>query len=460
MKPSILVVDDEQSMRDMLSIFLQREGYRVTCATDGHDALACCEQQEFDVVISDIKMPGMDGISLLHELRRRNPETLVIMITAFGTFESARESMQKDAWDYLTKPFDVEQVKAKIEAGLRQRQSPANAQPEAGGEMIGASRAMQRVRELTALAATSDSTVLITGESGTGKELVARAIHRHSRRAAAGFVAINCGGIPETLLESELFGYRKGAFTGAVQDKKGYLDAAEGGSLFLDEVGDLPLPLQVKLLRVLQERCFVPVGATAERACDVRVIAATNCALEERIQQGEFREDLYYRLNVIPIVVPPLRERHEDIPLLAEHFLQAFARTMGKEVSALSSFVLDCLVHYDFPGNVRELENIIERGVALSTSRIMLPESLELSRLSADPVVSDSPAPAAGGRLPAAGMDLDAALADIERDYIEQALQAADGSLTAAARLLGVTFRSLRYRVSKLGLADKSGRGP
>ncbi len=385
----ILVVDDEKSIREMLEIYLQREGYDVSCASDGLDALARCEQEPFDVVIADIKMPRMDGITLLQRVRDFSPHTIFIMITAFASYETARESMHEDAYDYITKPFYVEDIKRKIDAALDKRAQAVD--PRLSGEdasgnqqdnscgMIGQSPSMKKVLDLIGRAASVKSNVLITGESGTGKELVARAIYSRSNRSGLPFIVINCGGIPETLLESELFGYKKGAFTGAIKDKMGFLEASHGGTLFLDEVGELPLSLQVKLLRMVQEKTFTPVGGTEEIKVDVRIISATNKNLAQKVSEGSFREDLYYRLNVINIALPPLRERREDIPLLARYFLERSARETGKNVSEISDFALDCLMRHDFPGNIRELENIIERGVALSTTSIMLPEGLGVS---------------------------------------------------------------------------------
>lgn len=458
----ILVVDDEPSIREMLMIYLQREGYAVTCAADGEVALACCERELYDVVIADIKMPKVDGITLLHKVREFSPNTIFIMITAFGSFETAQESMQEDAYDYITKPFDVEEIKRKIETALVQRQHRTTQEGISGmamagqwDDMIGVSSHMQKVFDLAQRAAATKTTVLITGESGTGKELVARAIHRHSARAEYPFVVINCGGIPETLLESELFGYRKGAFTGATKDKKGLLEAAHGGTLFLDEVGDLPLSLQVKLLRMVQEKTFIPVGGTEELKVDVRIISATNKDLAKMVREGSFREDLYYRLNVIHIAVPPLRERPEDIPLLARHFLKKYAEQTGKEVTEISSFAMDCLMQYHFPGNVRELENIIERGVALARTSIMLPDSLSLASSHQEVVQSKTNRPVIGPE----GIMLDEILAQHERSYIAEALRMTNGSIKEAARLLGITYKSMRVRLERLGIDRREYKG-
>jgi two-component system, NtrC family, response regulator PilR len=461
----ILVVDDEKSIREMLEIYLQREGYAVSCACDGLDALARCEQEPFDVVIADIKMPRMDGITLLQRVRDFSPQTIFIMITAFASYETARESMHEDAYDYITKPFYVEDIKRKIDAALEKRSQAID--PRLSGEdssgkprdqscgMIGQSPSMKKVLDLIGRAASVKSNVLITGESGTGKELVARAIYSRSKRSELPFIVINCGGIPETLLESELFGYKKGAFTGAIKDKMGFLEASHGGTLFLDEVGELPLSLQVKLLRMVQEKTFTPVGGTDEIKVDVRIISATNKNLAMKVADGSFREDLYYRLNVINIALPPLRERREDIPLLAKYFLERSARDTGKNVSEISDFALDCLMRHDFPGNIRELENIIERGVALSTTSIMLPEGIGVS-CSGSP--GDPPPAAASAQgtfsIPPEGVLLDALVERYEKGYVEEALKQSKGSITGAAKLLGITLRSMRYRIQKLVLDE------
>jgi two-component system response regulator PilR (NtrC family) len=455
----ILVVDDEQGIREMLEIYLQREGYDVACASDGEEALRCCKKTAYDVVVADIKMPRLDGMTLLHRAKELHPDTIFIMITAFASFETARKSMEDDAYDYITKPFDVEEVKRKIESALKQREQGAPRIPQPSSEplpagpsqfgMIGQSTQMKKVFDLIPRAAASKSNVLITGESGTGKELIARAIHMQSPRSMNPFVIINCGGIPETLLESELFGYKRGAFTGAIKDKKGFLEAANGGTLFLDEVGELPLALQVKLLRMVQEKTFTPVGGTEELKVDVRIISATNKNLDKKVQEGTFREDLFYRLNVISILVPPLHERREDIPLLATRFLKKYSQEMGKDINEISSYAMDCLMSYRFPGNVRELENIIERGIALEKTSIMLPDSLELSRFATDGQQLTSSMPF-DFSIPPEGVALDEILERYELGYVQEALRISKGSIKGAARLLGLSFRSLRYRLEKL----------
>jgi two-component system response regulator PilR (NtrC family) len=450
-KAKILVVDDERSIRDLLSIYLNREGFEVHCAEDGQVALECCQAQAFDIVIADIKMPRLDGIGLLHRVREFAPQTIFIMITAFASLESARDSMRRDAWDYITKPFDVEDIRHRIDEALKRKNelspSPSTEQSQSTGAlfgMIGSSAAMDKIFDLIPRAASAKSNVLITGESGTGKELVARAIHYHSKRSENTFVVLNCGGIPENLLESELFGYKKGAFTGAQQDKKGFLQVADSGTLFLDEVGDLPPTLQVKLLRVVQERTFTPIGATIEQTVDVRLIAATNKNLSAEVQAGRFREDLFYRLNVINIHLPPLRERKEDIPVLVEFFTRKFAREMQKDIGTISPFIMDCLCDHPFPGNIRELENLIEKSVALAKTSIMLPDVF----MEEQPVPTDDEV----AEIPEGGVMLDDILNQIERRHIDTALKQAGGTIKKAAQLLGITFRSLRYRLQKHGI--------
>mgnify|MGYP000165083729 FL=1 len=465
----LLIVDDEPGIREMLEIYLNQEGYDVTCAADGDTALKYCRKTTFDVVIADIKMPRLDGINLLHKVKEFSPETVFIMITAFASFETAKKSMEQEAYDYITKPFDVEDIKRKIDAALKKKKHAAANRGEktapiaqhgieiaAGGfeNLLGISPGMKKVFDLIPRAASAKTNVLISGESGTGKELVAKAIHARSPRCAQPFVTINCGGIPESLLESELFGYKKGAFTGAMANKKGFFEIANGGTIFLDEVGELPLMLQVKLLRVVQEKTFTPVGGTEEVKVDVRIISATNKNLEKKVMEGSFREDLYYRLNVIHIHIPPLRERTEDIPLLANYFLKYYSHELGKQVTEISSYAMDCLMQYPFPGNVRELENIIEKGIALANTSIMLPESLELSKFKFTEQGLNAGSPHGEIEIPPEGMLLDELLESLERQYIEKALRMAKGSISGAAKLLGISFRSMRYRLDKLRVND------
>ena len=383
----ILVVDDDLSIRELLEIMLVREGYEVFLASGGREALGIIAQINLDLVITDIRMQDVDGIEVLKSVKASNPDTVVILISAFATVETAVVAMKEGAYDFIPKPFQIEEIKTVIRTALDHRTPEAERrvlekkvkEGRHFGNLVGNSVEMQKVYDLIRKAAQTTTNILISGESGTGKELVARAVHEYSPRAELSFVAINCGGMPEQLIESELFGHRKGAFTGATTDKQGLIDMAHQGTLFLDEIGELSLPMQVKLLRVLQDKTYRPVGSTQERQVDARFIAATNKDLEREVIDGRFREDLYYRLNVINIHMPPLRARKGDIPLLAQFFLEKYSKTMGKDVRKISAYGLDVLGRYDFPGNVRELENIVERSVALEESSIVLPESLTLA---------------------------------------------------------------------------------
>jgi len=451
----LLVVDDEQSMREFLEIFLRREGYAVSTASDVDMAIAHLENDEIDLVITDMQMPGKTGLDLILAARNVSPETLMIMVTAFGTTDSAISAMKEGAYDYLTKPFKVDELRIVIEKALekkllsnenRRLREELRSQSR-DQNIIGHSRAMQEVFDLIAQVAETKTNVLVAGESGTGKELVARAIHEQSDRASENFVAINCGAIPENLLESELFGHVKGAFTGAVQNKEGLFETATGGTLFLDEIGELSQPLQVKLLRALQEKNIRRVGDTVDREVDVRIVSATNRRLEEEVAEGRFREDVYYRLNVIQLTLPPLRKRREDIPLLAQHFIRRFASELGKEVEGMDAEAFDQLSAYGFPGNVRELENLIERAVALARGPVIGPDLLP-------PTVKSAPAQATAARVSEEGVDLESLVADYERSLLEEALVQSGGVKKRAARLLGISFRSFRYRLEKLGIED------
>lgn len=453
----ILVVDNEKSMREFLSILLEKEGYQVSTAEDGQRALDLCRDITYDLVITDIKMPNMDGLELLHRVKEISRGTPVIMITAYASTETAVQAMKEGAYDYITKPFNVDEIKMVIKNAidrvtLERESSQLKKEPQDRyrfGNIIGQSPGMQKVYDLIQRIAPSRTNVLISGESGTGKELVAKAIHYNSPRKDFPFVTINCGGLPETLLESELFGYQKGAFTGAISNKEGLLETAEKGTVFLDEVGELPLPLQVKLLRFTQEMSFKRIGGTSDISVDVRIISATNKDLEEEVIKGRFREDLYYRLNVIHIELPPLRERKEDIPLLIQYFIEKYSKEMGKEIRRISSYALEALMEYSFPGNVRELENIIQRSVALEQSNIILPESLVLSSF------KEKERKERGLRieLDEGGIKLDEFMERIERDLILQALEKAGGVKTRAAEILGISFRALRWKMERLGLS-------
>jgi two-component system, NtrC family, response regulator PilR len=455
---SILVVDDEPSIRECLQIMLKREGYAVSCAEDGREAITLFEKNHFDVVLADIRMPRSTGFEVLNRIKELSPTTKVIMITAHASFESAVESMKEGAYDYIAKPFKVDEVKRTVSNALQsvpltERGAPARSAKDSPAHfegIVSVSPEMHKIFDLIPKAAASKANVLITGESGTGKELVARAIHNHSPRKAGPFVTMNCGGVPEQLLESELFGYTKGSFTGAVTDKIGLFQAADGGTIFMDEIGDLPLPLQVKLLRIVQEKSFKPVGGTQEIKVDVRIISATNIDLEERVINGAFREDLFYRLNVIQIRIPPLRERTMDIPLLAEHFLKKYSQEQGKEIRTISAYALHVLMEYTFPGNVRELENIVERSVALESSNIILPESLTLSRYKNEAKKSEL----IDTDIPPEGIDLAEAVGTLEKHLLRKALQKTNGEMKKAAQLLHIPYRAIRYRMEKYGMKD------
>ena len=456
---TILVVDDELSMREYLELMLAKEGYAVETAESGKAANAWLEKRFFDLVLLDIRLGDISGLDVLRKAKALHPKTIVIMISAYATAENAVEAMNEGAYDYLPKPFDNDELKDTIAKALQLKtlkDEKAHIDSELKeslhyGRIVGNSPRMQHIYEVIEQVAPTRTNVLITGESGTGKELIARAIHDQSERAEKPFVVINCGSIPETLVESEFFGYKKGAFTGANHDKKGLFEAADTGTLFLDEIGELNLQMQVRLLRVLQERGFKPVGSNADVSVDIRILAATNKNLEEEVIAGRFREDLFYRINVVEIKVPPLRERKSDLRALAQHFLEKYSREAGKEITKISSYAVDLLKKYDFPGNIRELENLIERSVALSTTNILLPDSLTLSihkrrwiegiqnrRFDLDEV--------------AKGVALDSILEEIEKAYLEKALEFSNGSKNKAAELLGISFRSFRYRCSKLGI--------
>ncbi len=455
----VLVVDDEQGLREVLSILLRREGYDVVLASSlrtGIEALTGAPSP-YDLIITDLMMPDGSGLEVLSAAKRRSANTEVIIMTAFGGVETAIDAMKRGAYDFVAKPFATSELRELVAKALerralvteneRLRAKVSKAQPQG---LLGTSDAMARVVDLVGRVANARGTVLITGESGTGKERVARAIHDLSDRASRPFVVVNCGAIPDELMESELFGHEKGAFTGAVTRSLGIFREADGGTVLLDEVGELPLGLQVKLLRVLQERKVRAVGQSVETSVDVRIIAATNRQVENDVKSGVFRQDLYYRLNVIRIELPPLRERREDIPELAAHFLKRCAAEHQKEFSAFSADALRALDAYDFPGNVRELENLVERAVALATSSVIglgdLPR--EVAGLSAEPTPMLT-------ALPEEGCDLDAVLGEVERRLIVQALERSGGVRTIAARMLGLSLRSLRYRLQKLSLATE-----
>jgi two-component system, NtrC family, response regulator PilR len=452
----ILVVDDDQGMRELLEIMLTREGYEVSTAGNAEKALARCRKEPFDLIITDLKMPKMDGISFLREVKDLFPETMVILITAYASGETAVTAMNEGAYDYIEKDFSIEDLKKIIRNALTKKGLKRDDSiffKEVGeaigfGNMIGNSREMIKLYATIKKVADTPANILILGESGTGKELVALAIHTNSSRSQKPFVVINCGGIPENLLESELFGYIKGSFTGAYTDKAGLFEVARGGSIFLDEIGELPPLLQVKLLRVVQEKTFRRIGDAEDLHVDVRIISATNKNLGDNVKSGSFREDLFYRLNVIPLHLPPLRERKEDIPVLTKHFIEKYSREFGKEIKTISAYALELLMQYPFPGNIRELENIIERSVALETSNIILPENLILSqkRVRNEGVVACE--------LPDTGINLNEELEKFEKALIEKALLKAQGSKTKASELLKISYDSLHYRSEKLGIGS------
>jgi two-component system response regulator PilR (NtrC family) len=446
----ILVVDDEQSMRDFLAIMLKKDGHDVVTAENGSDALKAIQAEIFDLVITDVKMPGVDGIGVLKTVKEISVDTVVLMVTAFATAETAVEAMKLGAYDYITKPFKVDEIKLIIRKALEKRHlSTENIllkreiTSRAGFEnFVGKSDQMQKVFSLVRQVANTLSTVLITGESGTGKELVARAIHYNSARKDRPFVTINCGALPETLLESELFGYMKGAFTGAASNKQGLFEAANGGTIFLDEISATTPALQIKLLRVLQEKEVLRVGGTTNVKVDVRVIAASNKDLQEEVAKGAFREDLYYRLNVLPIHIPPLRDRNEDVPVLVEYFLQKLLS--GKVQKKIMPETMKLLMHHRWPGNVRELENTVERLAILSPGDVILPEHARDLIGNYQPASAQIPA-----EISDEGVNLEALLEKTEKTLLHKALEKAGGVQTEAAKLLGLTFRSFRHRMQK-----------
>ena len=453
----ILVVDDELSMRELLEYMLNREGYQVTCAADGRKAIKLLEKKQYDLLLCDIKLGDISGLDVLRASKKNSQDTVVILISAYSSTETAVEAMNEGAYDYVPKPFDKDELLQTVAKALdiktiEHEKELLDSQLKENmhfGLIVGSSPAMRHIYKLILQVAKTKTNVLITGESGTGKELIAKAVHQESDRSDQPFVVINCGGIPETLMESELFGHKKGSFTGATSDKKGLFEEAHKGTIFLDEIGELSLPIQVKLLRAVQEKVFKAVGGNEDISVDIRILSATNKNLEKEVIAGNFREDLFYRLNVIEIKVPPLRERKADLRSLAQYFLEKYSKEMGKEITKFSSYAIDMLNKYDFPGNIRELENLLERSVALSTTNIILPDSLALSmhkrrwiegfegrRFDLDEV--------------SRGVSLDIILEEIERAYLKKALDCSNGNKNKAAELLDISFRSMRYRLDKL----------
>lgn len=450
---AILIVDDEQSMRDFLAIMLKKEGYEVVTVEDGQEGIHALEEDMYDLVITDIKMPGISGLDLLRHVKQVSPDTLVIVVTAFSSTDDAVFAMKQGALDYITKPFDIEKIKLVIKNALERKKlheehdfyKKKYEDKFDVSDIVGHSQAVQHVFHLIKQVSASKSTILVTGESGTGKELIARAIHQNSQRKEKPFVAVSCGAIPENLLESELFGHIKGAFTDAIANKMGLFELADGGTLFLDEVGELPLLIQVKLLRVLQERQFKRVGGTKDISVDVRIIAATNRDLDKMVEENLFRKDLFYRLNVIPIHSMPLRERKEDIPLLVNHFLEKYNREIGKHFTHVTDDAITQFMAYDWPGNIRELENAIERAVALGTEPV-----IDVSSLTENIRGGDYRSPAfIPSDIPPEGIDLENIVEGIEKDLLVRALEKTGWVKKQAANLLHLSFRSFRYRLDK-----------
>lgn len=456
----ILVIDDHETMRNGVRVALERKGHDVVAVQDGKRGFEALEQSDFDLIVTDYKMDEVDGLAVVEKVQSMGISTDVIVMTAYGSIELAVEAMKKGAIDFVSKPFSPDVIQVKVDKALAHRDMRASHERLVEentylkteiesrfnyGEMIGADPSMQSVFDRVQKAAPIDSAVLVLGESGTGKELVARAIHQASSRKKGPFVKVNCGALPKDLVEGELFGHDKGAFTGAVKEKRGRFELADGGTIFLDEVGDLPLDAQVKLLRVLQEKEFERLGGEKTLRVDVRIVAATNRALKEMVSEGLFREDLYYRLEVIPIVLPPLRQRRRDIPELVEHFLHKKSSEMGITPKTLSETAMGMLKKYNWPGNVRELENMIERLLVLSDG-----DEIGVSDLPFDAqeegVVSEP--------LPENGLSLNARLDSLERDLIVQALEQAEGVKTRAAEILGIKTSALYYKLDKYGLAD------
>ncbi|HLB24923.1 MAG TPA: sigma-54 dependent transcriptional regulator [Nitrospirota bacterium] len=448
----ILIVDDEKGMREFLSIMLKKEGHDPVAVENGQRAVKLVKDDIFDLVITDVKMPKMGGMEVLKAVKEASPETVVIMITAYATAESAVEAMKEGAYDYIMKPFKVDEIKLVVKNALEKRKLREEnvllrREVEAGKgfqSFIGKSPAILKVFDLIARVADKTSTVLITGESGTGKELAARAVHNISDRKGKPFMYIHCGALPEQLLESELFGHMRGSFTGAVENKAGLFEVAEGGTVFLDEISETSQAFQVKLLHVLQEREFKRVGGTTDIRVDVRIIAATNKELHEEIAKGNFREDLFYRLNVIPISLPPLRQRREDIPLLAEHFLKKYSDGGPDKISPEA---MRLLIDHDWKGNVRELENIIERGCTVADGKVITPSHLPQEVTGGTRRTGPIP-----DELPAGGIKIEGMLDELEKSYLLKALEKSGGSKTEAARLLGLSFPAFRHRLKKFGL--------
>jgi two-component system response regulator PilR (NtrC family) len=460
MRARILIVDDELSVREFFEILLKKEGYDVTTCGDAPEAVKLLRDQPFDLMITDLQLKSGDGMTLLKESKKHQTELPVIMVTAYATTDSAVEAMKAGAFDYLSKPFKIEEIKVVIQRALETKNIVVEnrdlknqlSEKYDFSTLLGESEPMRRIHDLIKKTAPTKTNVLIYGESGTGKELVARAIHFNSPRKEKPFVTVNCGAIPESLLESELFGHVKGSFTGAVASKQGLFEVAHKGTIFLDEIGELPLVMQVKLLRVIQEKSFLRVGGTENIEVDVRIIAATNRNLEDEVKSGNFREDLFYRLNVIQVPLPPLRQRKADIPLLADHFLRKYVKETGKSVRRIGAKALEYLMNYDYLGNVRELENIVERSVALETSNEIQAESLPGNVLNPEQHRERFSFKEAEKKFDQGGIALDQLVDSFEKDLLLKALEKTQGARTKAARMLGISSRSMRYRLKKHGI--------
>jgi DNA-binding NtrC family response regulator len=459
---NVLIVDDEEVLQDVLGQLLRKEGYSTLSARTGEDALLLLDKHTVDLVLLDLMLPGMSGLEVLRQIRQRDPDQVIVIITAYSSIEGAIDAMREGAFHYIPKPFKNEEVLLTVRKGIDQRRLTSEnrhlrqqLEKRYGlDNIIGKGPSMQQVFELIRLAAPSKSNILILGESGTGKELVAKAIHHHSRRASGPFVTVNSGSMPADLLESTLFGHVKGAFTGAIAAKKGLFEVADGGSIFFDEIGNIPTETQAKLLRVMQEKEFMRLGGVDVVQVDVRIIAATNADLEQLVAQGDFREDLYYRLNVITIHLPPLRQRSEDIPLLAQHFLKLYARENGKSVAEVSPAAMERLIDYRWPGNVRELENAVERAVVLSTS-----DQIDVDLL---PPALRSPSAAVDPSTPIVLPDPDVSFWDavnaFERQLIVRALRSSNGVQKHAAELLQVKPTTLHEMMKRLSITADSVR--
>jgi two-component system response regulator AtoC len=451
----ILIIDDEKNMRHMLQVMLGKEGYQTDTAADGMDGLSKLGEKDFDFILCDIRMPRMDGLSFLKEARARYPEKTFIMMSAYGTIDTALEAMKLGAYDYIAKPFKSDEALLTLKkAEERERLKEENIklqdrinrieQKYSFGNIIARSESMAMVFELVERVADHKTTVLITGESGTGKELIAKAIHSKSSRAERPMVSINCGGIPGTLIESELFGYRKGAFTDAVRDKRGLFEVADKSTIFLDEIGELPILLQVKLLRVLQEEEITPLGTTVPRKIDARVIAATSKDLKKEVEQGRFREDLFYRINVMTIHLPPLRERRGDIPLLAGHFIDNFNRKLDKNIDGISSSAMDFLLAHSWSGNIRELENVIERAMILASDNLITPSELPPSITSRNEVISSDDQ--------GQSLSIKKETKRLEIELIRKALELTGGNRSNAAKILEISRPILISKIREYGL--------